>query len=136
MHQTLSYESYWLLLTVFITALLWLPYILNRMHEHGTWPALWNPEPDLRPKAAWAERMMRAHNNAVEYLVIFAPLVILVDIYDISTPVTRYACLIYFFARVAHFIIYALAIPLLRTLAFLIGFAAQLALLVTLLANA
>ncbi len=37
--------------------------ILNRMYEdeHGARAALYNPQPDTRPKAQWAERMMRAH---------------------------------------------------------------------------
>ena len=45
-----------------------------------------------------------------------------------STQSTVIACAVYFWARLAHVIIYALGIPVLRTLAFAAGFAAQVAL--------
>ena len=45
-----------------------------------------------------------------------------------STRATVIACAVYFWARLAHAIIYTLGIPVLRTLAFTVGFAAQVAL--------
>ena len=72
--------------------------------------------------------MMRAHTNAVENLVIFAPLVLALHATGASTPVTAGACTVYFFARLAHYVIYTLGLPLLRTLAFAIGFVAQMVL--------
>ena len=35
------------------------------------------------------------------------------------------ACAVYFWSRVAHLIVYALGIPVFRTLAFTVGFLAQ-----------
>ena len=51
--QNISTEITWLTLTLLMSALLWVPYILNRMYEdeHGAWAALYNPQPDTRPKA-------------------------------------------------------------------------------------
>ena len=72
----LSTEIYWLCLSILFSSLMWLPYIINRMIEMGLWHALYNPQPDTRPRAQWAERMQRAHDNSVENMVIFAPLVI------------------------------------------------------------
>ena len=95
--------------------------------------ALWNPQPDTRPKAPWAERLMRAHSNAVENLGVFAPLVLALQIIGISTAITAGACMVYFFVRLAHAILYTFAIPLLRTVAFVIGFGCQMALALTLL---
>ena len=40
MSTTLSSELYWLVLTLLMTALFWLPYILNRMLEQGIGTAL------------------------------------------------------------------------------------------------
>jgi len=40
---------------------------------------------------------------------------------------------VYFVARAAHFVIYTFAIPLFRTVAFMVGFAAQMVLVLTLL---
>lgn len=133
MHTAMTTELYWLVTTTLMTALLWVPYILNRMREMGIWSALWNPHPDPRPKAQWAERLMRAHANAVENLVVFAPLVLALQVAGTSTAMTASACMVYFIARVAHVILYTFAVPLLRTVAFLIGFFCQMALALTLL---
>ncbi len=133
MHTTMTTELYWLVMTTLMTALLWVPYILNRMKEMGVWPAVWNPHPDPRPKAQWAERLMRAHANAVENLVIFAPLVLALHVLGLSTTSTATASVVYFAARVAHVILYTFAVPLLRTVAFLVGFSCQMTLALTLL---
>jgi len=103
------------------------------MAEMGIWSALYNPQPDIRPKAQWAERMMRAHENAVENLVIFAPLVILIEITQSHSEISAFAVILYFYARFIHFTVFTFAIPLLRVPAFLTGFAAQLLLGLSLL---
>lgn len=128
MNTPLSTELFWLTLTTMMTALIWMPYIVNRLIEHSPWPALMNPQPDLRPKAQWAERIMRAHDNAVENLVIFAPLVLIVQMTGSATTATATACMIYFFARLSHLLLYALGVPFFRTVAFFIGFLCQMVL--------
>jgi uncharacterized MAPEG superfamily protein len=45
-----------------------------------------------------------------------------------GTATTATACAIYFWARLAHAVIYALGIPVARTVAFAIGFVAQVVL--------
>jgi uncharacterized MAPEG superfamily protein len=87
-----------------------------------------NPTPGAKPHAAWAIRLMFAHDNAVENLVIFAPLVLILAQVDYSTKWTVWACAIYFWARVAHLIVYTLGLPVFRTLAFTVGFLAQVVL--------
>lgn len=118
-------ELFWMTAVIALTSLMWVPYIINRMAEHRPWPALWNPEPDLRPRAAWAERLMRAHANAVENLVIFAPLAITVTLSGLGDATTALACAVYFHARLAHVLLYTFRVPLLRTVAFFIGFLCQ-----------
>jgi len=61
----------------------------------------------------------------VENLIVFAPLVLILSEIDYSTKWTVYACAVYFWARLAHVIIYAMGIPVLRTLSFTVGFLAQ-----------
>ena len=78
-----------------------------------------------KPHAEWATRMMFAHDNAVENLVIFAPLVLILNAIDYSSKWTVLACAVYFWARLAHLIVYAMGIPVFRTLAFTVGFLAQ-----------
>ena len=125
MNINVSQEIFWLVLTCLMTGLFWVPYIINRMYEHRPIPALWNPMPDRQPRAQWAERMMRAHDNAVENLVIFAPLVLVIEILKIGTEQTALACVVYFFARAAHYLIFTFAIPLLRVIAFMAGVIVQ-----------
>lgn len=125
-------ELFWLTLTVTMTALFWMPYVVNRMIEIGVWGAMKNPSPDASPQAPWAERMMHAHTNAVENLVIFAPLVLLLLVAEVSTPATIAACQLYFFARLGHYVIYSMGIPFLRTVAFIAGFVAQMTIAIAL----
>lgn len=84
----LSAEAFWLAATATMTSLFWVPYIVNRLHEQGIFKALWDPHGDTRTERAWADRMMRAHRNAVENLCVFAPLVLLVLVTQASTPAT------------------------------------------------
>ena len=57
------------------TGLLWIPYIANVVGVRGPPDALGHPENPM-PVAPRAGRVDRAHRNAVENLVIFAPLVL------------------------------------------------------------
>jgi uncharacterized MAPEG superfamily protein len=118
-------ELFWLTLTVILTGLLWVPYILNRLQVRGVAGALANPSRNDKPHAEWATRLMFAHDNAVENLVTFAPLVLILAQIDYSSTWTVYACAVYFWARVAHLIVYTLGLPVFRTLAFTVGFLAQ-----------
>ena len=121
----LTPELFWLTLTVILTGLLWVPYILNRINVRGMVGSMANPTPGAKPHAPWATRLMFAHDNAVENLVIFAPLILILNEIDYSTKWTVYASAVYFWARVAHVIVYTLGLPVFRTLAFTVGFLAQ-----------
>jgi len=124
----MSTELLWLTLTVILTGLLWVPYILDRIMVRGLMGAMANPSPDDLPQSPWAQRLQAAHVNAVENLVIFAALVLILNALHHSTESTVLACAIYFWARLAHVIIYWAGIPVLRTLAYAVGFLAQIAL--------
>jgi uncharacterized MAPEG superfamily protein len=118
-------ELFWLALTVILTGLLWIPYIINRAQVRGLMGTMANPVRNDKPHASWASRLMFAHDNAVENLIIFAPLVLILNDLDYSTKWTVYACAVYFWSRVAHVIVYTLGLPVFRTIAFTIGFLAQ-----------
>ena len=120
-----------LLATTFIaifTGIIWIPIILNRLVEMGAWKALQNPEPDIRPTADWAYRLVNAHRNAIENLVVFAPLAIIVHVLQLGDGLTELAAIIFVINRVAHTIIYTFGIPLLRTIVFATGFGCQVVL--------
>ena len=127
-------ELYWMTLTVLMTALFWVPYVLDRYVVRGIWPALGDTKAETgAPHSAWAQRAIRAHQNAVENLAIFVPAVLAAALLQISTPVTKAAVVVYFFARLGHFVVYSAGVPVLRTLAFAAGWAAQILILLTIL---
>jgi uncharacterized MAPEG superfamily protein len=101
----------------------------------GVWKALRNPEPDVRPHANWAYRLAHAHRNAIENLVVFAPLAMAVHMLGLGTSATATAAALFFWSRLAHAAIYAFGIPLLRTVAFLVGFGAQATMVVRLMGS-
>ena len=87
-----------------------------------------NPSRNDKPHAEMGHAADVSHSNAVENLVIFAPLVLILSEIDYSSKWTVMACAVYFWSRVAHLIVYALGLPVFRTLAFTIGFFAQVVL--------
>ena len=124
----MSKELLWLTLTVILTGVMWVPYILDRIVVRGLMGAMANPARNDKPQSPWAQRLYFAHTNAVENLIIFAPLVLILDAQGYSTEGTVIACAVYFWARLAHAIVYTMGVPVLRTLAFAVGFVAQVAL--------
>lgn len=125
-------ELLWLTWTAVLTGVMWIPYILDRIQVRGLVGAMANPTPKDEAQSLWAQRLMHAHRNAIENLVVFATLVLILDALNISTPATVIACAVFFYARLAHAIIYTVGIPVLRTLAFAVGFAAEVVLVLVL----
>ena len=117
-------ELWYLSLTTVLTAFLWIPYTLNMIIVRGLSDAVGYPEAP-EPLAQWATRLKNAHSNAVENLVVFAALVLVADALELSSVATQMSCAVYFWARVVHVGVYTLAIPFARTLAFVVGFLAQ-----------
>jgi len=125
-----SKELFWLTMTCILTGLLWVPYMLDRIKVRGLMGTMANPSAKDTPQSPWAQRLYFAHTNAVDNLVVFAPLVLILDTLGRSTSATVIACAVYFWARLAHAIVYAFGLPVFRTLAFLVGFAAQVVLVI------
>jgi len=71
--------------------------------------------------------------NAIENLAVFAPLVLVGAILEVSSKATVLSAQIYVAARVAHYVIYTAGIPVVRTFAFLVGACATLVLAIALL---
>ncbi len=107
------------------TSVLWAPYILNRcLVGPGPWWEMGYPDTPtvLSP---WAERLKRAHMNAVENLAVFAPLVLAARLAGVSTGATVAAGFVYVGARVVHACAYVFKVPYVRTLSFCAGWACQ-----------
>ena len=126
-------ELYWLTLTALMTALFWVPYVLNRMVMNGLGGTLAGGAPDSGTLSPWAQRAIKAHTNAVENLAIFAPIVLTAHVLGISNAATKAAVVVYFFARLLHFLVYSAGIPAARTLTFTAGWLAQVAIIASIL---
>ena len=73
-----------------LTAVIWIPYVLDRMAVWGLSDTVGYPE-NPKPQSPWAKRMKSAHANAVENLVIFATLVLVANAVGISNSATVFA---------------------------------------------
>ena len=109
-----------------LTAVLWMPYILNMIVVRGLIQAV-GYQDDPKPLAGWAAKMKAGHANAIENLVIFATLVLIANAAGVSNDTTVLACELYFWARLVHVLAYTFAIPWVRTFAFTVGFGCQIA---------
>jgi uncharacterized MAPEG superfamily protein len=108
------------------TALMWVPYVLNRFVVWGITDTVGYPD-NPKPLAPWAERLKKAHSNAVENLVVFAALVLAANALGITGGIVATAAIVYFWSRIVHAVAYTAALPWVRTLGFTGGFLAQMA---------
>ncbi len=132
----MSTEIYWLTLTTVLTALLVSPYAVYRVSRIGLARLLVNPLPGDDPfEDEWAHRAYRAHMNAFENLILFAPLVLAVQLTGSNNETTAMAAAVYFFARLAHAPFYILKTPYMRTVAYFVGLGACLTLAYQLVAS-
>ncbi|MBI4083015.1 MAG: MAPEG family protein [Candidatus Lambdaproteobacteria bacterium] len=118
-------ELFWLGWVTVWTLMLWIPYIADRFVVWGIRDTLGFPK-DPPHQSRWAERAKQAHYNAVENLVVFAPLVLVANAAGISSPAIVGAAQIYLWIRIVHYLVCVFAIPWARTLAFLAGWACQI----------
>lgn len=119
-------ELLYLTMITALTAIMWVPYILDRIAVWGISDAVGYPE-NPKPQSPWAQRLTKAHANAVENLVVFAALVLAAHDAGLANATLGSACMVYFWARVVHAAGYTFAVPFIRTLAFTVGFLAQAA---------
>ena len=110
--------------TAGLTAIMWLPYILAHIVNVSVIPAL-TYSGDSTPLPAWAARAKKAHYNAVENLAPFAALIVVAHIAGATNESTATAAIVYFWARAAHYFLYALGVPFGRTVPFAVGWAAM-----------
>ncbi len=119
----------WLAAAAVMTAFFWVPYVLERMATLGVLGSMRpvGPEDEAR-QALWAQRAKRAHYNGVENLAIFATLVLVAHAMGKGDdPSILLASQVYFWARLVHFPAGAFGWTGVRTMAFLAGFGAQVA---------
>jgi uncharacterized MAPEG superfamily protein len=103
-----------------LSLVMWVPYIIARIGAWGMFEAMGYPDREL-PQPAWALRMKAAHTNLTENLIPFAALVLTAHVAGLSSELSALGATIFFWARVAHAVVYTLGIPVARTLTFAAG---------------
>ena len=78
---------------------------------------------------AWVERTRRAHANMVENLAPFAVLVLVAHLTGKANGTTALGAELFFLGRVAHLLVYAAGIPVVRTLVFGVAVAGEILIL-------
>ena len=78
-------------------------------------PRLAGNRENMPEMSGWAGRAARAHGNMLENLVLFAILVLTARAANIGNSTTLLGAQLFFWARVAHAILYIAGIPWLRT---------------------
>lgn len=125
---------FYLALSGILTVLLWVPYIFSRLLTWGL-PTFLNNYPEKFPQEQpeqplWAARAQRAHLNMVETMPAFIAVVVAALMLAQGSQETLHTASvwaeIFFFARIAHAVVYILGIPYLRTPVYLVSWLAIL----------
>lgn len=116
----------WLAWSAALTAVLWVPFIIGQVFTAGAPDSAYYRDPTPPEVPAWVKRSNRAHINAVESLAPFAVLILIAHVAKIANETTALWAMIFFFARLAHAVVYWLGIPYLRTVAFTASFLSTL----------
>lgn len=128
-------ELFYLLLTAILTGVLWIPVVIGYVLARGPLkPSDYKVAP-TSPLPDWVNRANRAHINAVENFAIFAAIVLIAHALGVSTPVTRIAATVYFYARAAHAVVHITGFSLFmaRTVLFTVAWIAFVAFAIELL---
>jgi uncharacterized MAPEG superfamily protein len=80
-----------------------------------------NSRDNLPPPKPFQARTKRVVDNHREGLIMFAPLVLVAAVMQISTGATQLGAQLFFWARVAHAVLYLLGAPMVRPLAWAVG---------------
>ncbi len=120
----------WMLVaTGLISALITLIYTAGRVMVPGgsRWD-VGNRDTALKVPA-WATRAERAHANFTENFALFAVLVLVAHVSGKANDMTALGATIYFYARLAHCLVYTAGLVYVRTAVFFVGVAAEILIL-------
>lgn len=78
---------------------------------------------ELPEKKVFHARVTRLRDNMMENLLMFAPVVLVAQAVGVSNDMTILGAQLFFFGRLAHAVIYLMAVPLVRPVAFAVAWA-------------
>jgi uncharacterized MAPEG superfamily protein len=122
--NTMTTDLKYLALTAILTTSLWIPYIIAQVMTNGPLTPANYVDPAPRPVPIWGKRAERVFLNAVESFAPFAALVLVAHVSGKANAMTAFWATSFFWLRLAHAVVYLLAIPYVRTLVFTLGFVA------------
>ncbi len=120
----MSTDLKYLAFTAILTASLWIPYIACQVITNGNLTPKNYIDPTPRPVPLWGMRANRAHLNAVETFAPFAALVIVIHLAGKANAMTAFWTMFFFWARLAHAVVYIAGVPYLRTLIYTLSYVA------------
>jgi uncharacterized MAPEG superfamily protein len=96
-------ELKWLCYSALLAASLWIPFIVgvNVTDFEGKHDQFLRP-PDHSKMKPWVHRSLRAHQNMLEQFLPFSVIVLVGAIARVSTPVTAWCAVVFFWLRAAH----------------------------------
>jgi len=118
----MSTDLKYLALTAMLTAALWIPYVVCQVTTNGPLQPTNYRDPTPRPLPLWGRRADRTYLNAVEAFAPFAALVVVAHLAGKANAMTAFWATSFFWLRLAHAVVYLLAVPYVRTVIFTLGF--------------
>lgn len=96
-------ELKWLCYSALLAGSLWIPFIIgaNLTEFEGKHDQFLRP-PDHSKMKQWVHRSLRAHQNMLEQFLPFSVIVLIGANAGVSTPITIWCAVIFFWLRVAH----------------------------------
>src|SRR5271166_3159113 len=110
--------------TALLAASLWIVYIVAQVMTNGFLAPQNYVDPAQRPVPLWGQRANRAHLNAVEAFAPFAALVLIAHVAGKADGMTAFWAMSFFWLRLAHAVVYWLALPFVRAVIFTLGWVA------------
>ena len=98
----MSVELIYLTLTALLAASLWIPFIIGVNTQTVKDMSDFTRPPDLSDLPPWIHRAWRAHLNLIEQFLPFAVIVLIAHLQGVSTGVTVWASVAFFWIRLAH----------------------------------
>lgn len=99
----MTIELKWLCYSALLAGSLWIPFIIGvNLTDFEGKKDLFRRPPDHSKMRPWVHRSLRAHQNMLEQLLPFSVIVLIGAISGISTPITVWCAIIFFWLRVAH----------------------------------
>ena len=115
-------ELWYLFLSSVLLAAMWIPHIIGQVTNAGLLTAEdYRRLRDPRQFPDWVRRADRAHQNLVEQFGAFAGLIVVAQFAGIATATTALAAAVFFWARVAHAVVYIAGVPYVRAVAFVVS---------------